>query len=111
MYKRQLIQGVFFFVSFFLRQLLYEHFEDISSWVRYGVDRMAHSIDQPLLVKCLFLQQVVQILAHFIFVFPVRKIFLHVFKHLSYLDVRTAVLWPLKGRHGRGDGGICSGAG
>ena len=66
---------------------------------------MAHAVDQARSVEGFPVQQRAQIGLDGLFVRPIPDILFHVFEHLNYLDVRTAVLGPFQAgqrrRHGR----------
>ena len=57
---------------------------------------MAHAVDQARSVEGFPVQQRAQIGLDGLFVRPIPDILFHVFEHLNYLDVRTAVLGPFR---------------
>ena len=81
-------------------------FKDHASWIGECINGMTDTIDESLLVEDFLVQDLLQIIAEFLFVLPVGNIFLDVLKHLLDLHVGTAVLGTLEGTQGCSDGGI-----
>ena len=97
--------------SLFMRQLADKGLEYLGTRIGDGVHRMAHAVNQSLLVKRLAPQQTRQIISYRILVCRVCNAALQILEHLHNLIIRAAVLWPLKRTKRRRDCGIGIGAG
>ena len=89
------------------RKLLHIASEYTLSRIRKRIHGMSHSIDETLVVKYLTIHHFSKVCSHLILVIPVLHMRTDVLHHLHHLDVGTAVLWSLKGGHGRRDSRVC----
>ena len=87
---------------FLRREFFAERFEDLLPRVGHGVDRVAHSVDQSLMIKDFAVEHLREVRFHLL---PVGRVFhvrADVVHHLHDLDVRAAVFRPFqRGKRGR----------
>ena len=77
-------------------QLLHKGVEQVGTGVGERVDRVTHTVNEASSVKCLLVQQGLEVMAHLVLVLPVLHLLFHVLKHSNDLDVGAAVLGPLQ---------------
>ena len=95
----QCIKSILLLTMLFSCQLCNKCAEDICPWIGNRIDRMSHSINQTFLIECFLIQECFQICLHFISIFPVCKMLLHIFKHLCHFDISASMLWPFQRCH------------
>ena len=87
-------------------QLVDKALEHHRARVAQRVDRMAHAVDQALLVERLAVHNAAQIISHGLLVQRVGDVGADVVHHLHDLDVRAAVLGALQAGKRRRDDGV-----
>ncbi len=87
-------------------QLLHEGLENERPRVGFGVDRVPHPVDQPLVVEDLLVQDLGEVAPHLLLAVGVLDMALDVVHHVHDLQVRAAVLGSLEGRHRCCDDGV-----
>ena len=97
--------------ALFFGQLPDKGMEDALSGIGDGIDRMAHAVDQSLMVEDLSVQHLRQITVQSLIIAAVGHIFLNVFHHVDDLQIGAAVFGSLQGGHGCSYGRIGVGSG
>lgn len=57
---------------------------------------MAHAVNKARLIKRFSVQQVLEIAAHLVFIFPVPNLLLHILKHADDFDIGPPCFGPFR---------------
>ena len=111
-YKRRsnpfdrLVQVKILRALFFLSQHFNVTAENAFARIGKRIDRMAHAVDEALMIERLLVQDFTQIGTDLVLVFPIAHVLANVVHHFGRFNVRTAVARTLKRCHRRSECGI-----
>ena len=90
------VQTPVILAAFFFRKLFHKALENDGTGIRYGINRVSHTVDQPLVIKGFSVQELPQVVFYFFSVLRIPYVLFQIIKHPHDLDIGTAVLRTLE---------------